>query len=162
MNKKRFDRFDILMNPAIGSITISSFVEGYSENEKGVPFILCFFAIPLVFQEDIRNTILSSNNFNSFLNKLKKNHNDRIALIHKNVKSLRYLTLKSLLISSSANLLKIDSKKGIVIGNKTLNLPTNYSENCFLNDVNIAANKLGKFFSKTQIRHIFQKLNVEA
>lgn len=162
INKNTIDRYDLLMNPAFGSIALSSFSKGYCSKEEGVPFILCFFIIPLVFQKDIRETILSSKNFSKFVSNLNKNHNDRLAMIHKNIKNLRYLTMKSLLISSSARLLKINYKNGLIIGNISFTLPQDYKDNKLLQEVYNAANKLGVFFSQTQIRQVFQKLKVEA
>ena len=160
-NNEIFNKYDLLMNPALGFISIASFLEGYGV-KKTAPFILCFFAIPLSFQKDIRLVSLSSRSIQSFYSKLFMNQKNRLALLHKTVKSFRDLTFKSILIGVSLGFFDLDTKNGTVMIKRKIKIPEKYSDNLTIQDISKSSKKIGIFFSESDIYSIFKQMNTEA
>lgn len=117
--------FENLFNPALGSVILQKFAEGYSQREnKGTPLTLFYVIFPVLFQEQVF-TLLSKTQSGSglrkFLNKLytKENSLSDIALsFPKRTEEFRNLTERSLRMGLLTNLLVMQPKGGIVFHNR--------------------------------------------
>lgn len=155
------DRYEILMNPALGSIAISSFVKGFAENNNNkTPLFLCFFVIPMVFQKDIRNEIIHSRSFEKIVANLNKNHKDRLYGINHSIKQMRDLSFKSFVISVSCGLVSLDPKNALISPNGCFKIPEAYSGNSVLKEMTEASEKLGIVLSGKRPSEITRFLNV--
>lgn len=112
----------LIQNPAIGAVVLWRFVCGYysaANEDKPVPFPLIFIVLPIIFREDLRN-IISSTNKSSVLQKLSEKlfYNKKSDLVYslQNISKLyRELTLSSFNIAIRSKLISISCEKALVI-----------------------------------------------
>lgn len=158
------DRYDLLMNPAIGSIAISYFIRGYSLKQKGkTPLILAFLVLPIVLQKRFRAALNCSSNYKTFLSKINADEKTRFLLLSKHIKSMRSFTMKSILVASAIGLLHIDSKKGLLGTGDEACFPSDDVLNPFTREIADSSMRLGSFiFSMGDVATVFRRFNLEA
>lgn len=110
----------LVQNPAIGAAILWSFVRGYYDKEsQQVPFPLLFIVLPIIFREDLRD-VISSTNKTSGLQKVSEKlfankQADLLCSIQNSAEQYKELTLSSINIALSANLISISSKTALVM-----------------------------------------------
>ena len=114
-----------VQNPALGATIIWQFVSGYySVNASAVPFPLLFVVLPIIYNEELR-TVIKSTQARSGLSKIsekliKHKSNDSLYSIHAVAESLKMTSLQSICIASDTKLIYVDLSSALVfpISNK--------------------------------------------
>lgn len=149
------------MNPALGSVAVSSFVDGFAKkNNSETPLFLCFFVIPMIFQKDIRNTLMHSQSFESFVKNLNKDYKDRLYGINHCIKQMRSLSFKSLMVSVSSGLISLDSEKALLRTKGFSGIPEAYMKGTIIKEIFDASYKLGTVISDKSPSDVMRYLNV--
>lgn len=112
----------LVQNPAIGAAIIWSFVCGYYDNDnesQQTPFPLLFVVLPIIFREDLRS-IIDSTNKNSGLQKIseklfKDKKIDLLSSIHHSAEQYKDTTLSAINIAVGTNLIHVFSETALVI-----------------------------------------------
>lgn len=158
------NRYDLLMNPAIGSIAISYFIRGYSSKQNTkTPLIIAFLVLPIVLQRRFRATLNSSNNHKTFLSKINADEKTRFLLLSKYIKSMRSFTMKSIMVAAAIGLLRVDSKNGLLGVGEEMRFPSDDVLNPFTKEIADSSMKLGNFiFSMGDVSTVFKRFNLEA
>lgn len=108
-----------VQNPAIAAIILWKFVCGYYEkNNQEAPLPLLFIVLPIIFREDLRGVIQSTNKI-SGLQKIseklfKDKKRDLFCDIQRSADQYRFLTLSAINIAVGANLVNICPKTALV------------------------------------------------
>lgn len=108
-----------VQNPALGSVILWRFVCGYyAHDNKPVPFPLLFVVLPVVFREDLRAVIKSTQKgkgLSKVSEKLfKDKKKDNLYSINNTAIVLRPLTLDSFTIGVSAKLFYLEKSTALV------------------------------------------------
>jgi len=112
----------LVQNPAIGAAILWRFICGYYNNDnesRKIPFPLLFLVLPIIFREDLRNVIRSTNKSSGlqkvseklFLNK----QTDLFYSIQNSAEQYKEITLSSINIAIEANLISISNNDASVI-----------------------------------------------
>lgn len=114
---------DIVQNPALGAALIWRFTCGYRDgclHKDATPLPLLFIVLPITLHQETSQFISSTrrkSGLRGFANKFndsKVAKNDLILSIHERAIQMRSLTLDSLRIAHSSNLLSIDKESATV------------------------------------------------
>lgn len=112
----------LVQNPAIGAAILWRFTCGYYNNKNEsrlVPFPLLFIVLPIIFREDLRNIITSTNKtsgLQKFSEKLfEKKQLDLLLGIQNSAVQYKETTLTAIKIAISAKLLSVFSDTALVI-----------------------------------------------
>lgn len=153
----------LVQNPAIGAAILWRFVCGYynAENEsRQVPFPLLFIVLPIVFREDLRE-VIGSTNKSSGLQKVSEKlfaskKADLFCSVHDSTGQYREITLSAINIAIRANLISLSHKTALIIPvkEKTSEMPKS-SENLLK-----LAEKLGVWCSSLSLHEISTLLKV--
>lgn len=111
----------LVQNPALGAVILWRFSCGYYDAEhatREIPFPLLFLVLPILFREDLR-IIISSTNKSSGLQKIyeKLYHNkqaDYFCSLQESAKQYRQLTLESFHVAWEKSLLHISYTNALV------------------------------------------------
>ncbi|OGO91756.1 MAG: hypothetical protein A2Y17_13430 [Clostridiales bacterium GWF2_38_85] len=111
----------LVQNPAIGAAVIWRFVCGYYECDNrniSVPFPLLFLVLPIIFREDLREVIKSTQKAKGLQKVAEKlfitKKADLFCGIQSTAEQYKETTLSSIHIASNANLIAIDTKTALV------------------------------------------------
>ena len=108
-----------VQNPSLGATVLWRFVCGYySTDKKPAPFPLLFLVLPIIFRQDLCEVIQSTRKKSGLVKiseKLfKDKKNDRLYFIHHSAEKYKSISLFSLNIGISANLLLLDTKTALI------------------------------------------------
>ena len=111
----------LVQNPAIGAAILWRFVSGYynmNSECRPVPFPLLFITLPIIFREDLRD-VISSTNKSSGLQKVSEKlfsskHNDLFYSIQDSAFAYKEITLLSIKIALQAGLIDLSCKTALV------------------------------------------------
>lgn len=109
-----------VQNPAIGAAILWRFVCGYYDRDKHpVPFPLLFVVLPIIFREDLRKTITTTqkrSGLSKVLEKLfsKKGTND-LYTINNEAIELRHLSLDAIRIGILCGLIEVNNETALVL-----------------------------------------------
>ena len=153
----------LVQNPAIGAAILWRFVCGYydCENEsRQVPFPLLFIVLPIIFREDFRG-VISSTNKPSGLQKISEKlftnkQTDLLCSVQYSAELYKETTLSSITIAVGANLISISSKTALVMPVQTDMRKTPQSSGNLLKQ----AEKFGFWCSSTSLHEISALLKV--
>lgn len=153
----------LVQNPAIGAAILWRFICGYynAENESHhVPFPLLFLVLPVIFREDLREVIRTTNK-SSGLQKVSEKlfaskRADLFYSVQDSAEHYREITLSAINIAIGANLISLSHKTALVIPvqEKTSKMPKS-SENLLK-----CAEKLGMWCSSLSLHEISILLKV--
>ena len=153
----------LVQNPAIGAAILWQFVCGYyygSEENKQVPFPLLFVVLPIIFREDLR-TVIDSTNKPSGLQKVseklfKDKRADLFYSIHDSAEKYREVTMSAVNIAADKRLIAVDTKTATVLPllKKWSKMPKSSEELLKLSD------KLGVWCSAMTLHEISHLLKV--
>lgn len=110
----------LVQNPAIGAAILWRFVCGYYNSEsQQVPFPLLFVVLPIIFREDLRE-VISSTNKTSGLQKVSEKlfankQTDLLCSIQNTAEQYKETTLSAINIALFTNLISISSKTALVM-----------------------------------------------
>ena len=123
-----------VQNPAIGPAILWRFTCGYYKKErKAVPFPLMFIVLPIIFREDLRSVITSTQK-RSGLSKVseklfKEKATNELYTINNAAIDLRSLSLDALRIGISCGLISVNTETALVYPlietNKRMTVETN-------------------------------------
>jgi len=155
-----------LYNPALGSVILYKFAEGYGQIEnKGTPLTLLYMVFPILFQEQIFSLLAktqSSSGLRKFINKLytKENSLSDITLsLPKRTEEFRNLTERSLRMALMTNLLVISAKDGVVFQNPKKKIkPASVKD---VDELLKGSRKLGKWCAQLTLFEIGNLLGLE-
>ena len=157
------NEIELVLNPALGSVLLWTFARAY-QGEKGeeVPLHLSFLVLPLVLHSGGLSGIVSTRKASGltlFAAKLGEQRENLLA-VHDRALALRALTLKSIGLGTQSRMLSIDYQAATLRGN-TLDgdKPPRLPER--MKNMQPAADKLGYWFSKMDIRQIASILRLE-
>ncbi|PGR57479.1 three component ABC system middle component [Bacillus cereus] len=156
----------IVQNPALGSILLYSFVEGYlSEAKKeSVPLPLIFIVLPIVFHSETLKFVIptrSASGLRTLVNKMSDSSaskRDLVFDIHNRTHLMKNITLESLRICIAKKLLEIEIDKGAIKISSTRIKKSkikNYNPEMFS-----ASRKLGIWCSQLNLQEISMILKV--
>ncbi|MCL2681624.1 MAG: DUF6521 family protein [Streptococcaceae bacterium] len=153
----------LVQNPAIGAAILWRFVCGYydSDNEsRQVPFPLLFVVLPIIFREDLRD-VISSTNKPSGLQKVSEKlfaskQADLFCGIQNTAEQYKETTLSAINIAVGANLISVSGKTALVIPiqTKTTRMPKSCEK------LLKQAEKLGLWCSSLSLHEISTLLKV--
>lgn len=150
-----------VQNPAIGAAVLWRFSCGYHKSKsKPVPFPLLFIVLPIVFREELRQ-VISSTQRRSGLSKISEKLFDQKSInnlytINNAAISLRPLSLDSIRIGLACGLLAVDYETALVY-------PLVETKKKLSTDVNKlldASEKLGEWCSELSLIEICKLLKV--
>ena len=149
--EKMYNEIEKIQNPALGAIVLWRFIDIYNENkiEYNKKLLeLVFIVLPIVFNEEISNYIISTrkmSGLNKVIEKMMKDKKvDYIYQINDNIKNMKELTIESLQIAIASRLISVNKKLELQsIYNK--NLPRNYKKTKRFIDI---SEKLGYWLSE--------------
>jgi len=154
---------ELVQNPALGSVLLWQFARAYQgEKAEEVPLHLSFLLLPLVLHRGSLDEIVSTRRASGltlFAAKLGEQRENLLA-VHDRTLALRPLTLKSIGLGVQSRLLSVDYQAATLRGN-TLDGggPPRPPER--MKNMPAAAEKVGCWFSKMDIRQIASVLRVE-
>lgn len=154
---------ELVQNPALGAFLLWAFARAYQgERAEEVPLLLCFLVLPLVLHGGSLTGIVSTRKASGltvFAAKLGE-HREHLLAVHDRALALRTLTLRSIGLGAQSRLLSIDYEVATLRGN-TLDgrRPPRPPER--MKNLQPAAEKLGYWFSKVDVRQIASALRVE-
>lgn len=159
-----FDReIYLVQNPAIGAVILWRFAYGYytaGNDFKQVPFPLMFIILPIIFREDLRN-VISSTNKSSGLQKIseklfKNKNSDLFFSIQDASIGYRSLTLSAISLAMSKKLITLSYKTALITPNQIITNKIHKSSE----DLWISAEKLGIWCSSLSLQEIGALLKV--
>lgn len=164
MHKKQSE-VKLVQNPALGALTIWSFVIGYCKKDKQaiVPFNLVFLVLPLVANSAFRSTI---NTTRASLYKMKTKMLDKglgssFLLLRETTPLLYELSSTSIGIAVSTGLIEYNRTKfGFIPLRKTIPNPSLLSDK--EQEYTKASKTLGGWMSQMSLWEIYSTLGVEA
>lgn len=158
--------YENLYNPALGSVILYRFTEGYGQSEnKGTPLTLLYMTFPILFQEQVFSLLSktqSGSGLRKFINKLyiKENSLSDITLsFPKRTEEFRNLTERSLRMALMTNLLVISPKEGVVFQNSKKKIKSASAKD--VDELLKGAKKLGKWCSQLTLFEIGNLLGLE-
>lgn len=112
----------LVQNPAIGAVILWRFVCGYydADNEcRQVPLPLIFLVLPIIFREDLRDVIASTNK-SSGLQKVSEKlfaskRADLFCSVQDSVEQYKGITLSAINIAVGAKLITLSSKTALIM-----------------------------------------------
>lgn len=157
--------FDVMyvQNPALGAVLLWRFTCGYYSNEnRPVPFPLLFVVLPIVFRQDLRSVIKSTQKA-SGLSKVSEKLfsgklNDSIHYVNNTAIQMRELTLKAFNIAVEANLVALSAEKAKVFPLTTAIRKYTPKGDC--KSMLAAAEKLGTWCSELTLLEVSKWLKV--
>lgn len=153
----------LVQNPALGALTIWSFVLGYCKKDIRVaaPFNLVFLVLPLVANSTFRSAINSTRSslFKMKTKMLKDGHGSSFLLLRETAPLLYGLSSESIGVAVSANLIKYDDPNcGFVPLRKTI--PVSLSLSDKEQEYIKASKTLGRWMSQMSLWEICSTLGV--
>ena len=153
----------LIQNPAIGAAILWRFVCGYydSDNEsRQVPFPLLFVVLPIIFREDLRD-VINTTNKSSGLQKVseklfKIKQMDVLSGIQRSAEQYKETTMSAINIAVGANLINVSCKTALVMPVQTKTSKTPASSENLLKQ----AEKLGMWCSTLSLHEISILLKV--
>jgi len=153
----------LVQNPAIGAAILWQFVCGYYANEnesREVPFPLLFIVLPIIFREDLRE-VISSTNRPSGLQKVseklfKNKQTDLFLSIQDSAEQYKGITLSAISIAVGANLISVSDKTALVLPVQSRTSKTPKSSEILLKQ----SEKLGAWCSFLSLHEISSLLKV--
>lgn len=108
-----------VQNPAIGAMILWKFICGYKSNHGlPTPFPLLFIVLPVVFREDLREIIKSTQRKKGLFKVSQKlygtKQNDELYSINNSAKEFRELTLNSFNVGVASKLFAMDFTSALV------------------------------------------------
>lgn len=152
-----------MQNPALGALLLWAFARAYQEEKaEEAPLHLSFLVLPLVLHRGSLDEIVSTRKASGltlFAAKLGEQR-EKLLAVHNRALALRPLTLKSIGMGTQTRLLSVDYQAATVRGNTLVGagLPRPPER---MRNMRPAAEKLGCWFSKMDIRQIATVLRVE-
>ena len=152
----------MVQNPAIGAAILWRFVCGYKD-KKGelTPFPLLFIVLPIIFKEELRNRIASTQKRKGLSKMSEKlfddQRNDELYSINELALDFRQLTLDSFNVGSVSNLFQLKFEDALVYPVET-KLKSSFS----FDTMNLlkAAEKLGLWCAELSTLEICEWLKV--
>ena len=150
-----------VQNPALGAAILWRFVCGYHQEKKElVPFPLLFIVLPIIFREDLRDTIRSTQK-NSGLSKVseklfKNKKVNELYTINNTAIELRRLSFDAIRIGIACGLFGVDMGTALVYPLTTTNKRLSVETNKILT----ASEKLGSWCSEMTLTEISKWLKV--
>ena len=138
-----------VQNPAIGAAVLWRFICGYYKKERqAVPFPLLFVVLPIIFREDLR-AVITSTQKRSGLSKVsekmfKEKTTNELYTINNAAIDLRQLTFDSIRIGIACGLLTVNNDTALVYPLVETNKRLSVDVNKLLD----AAEKLGNWCSE--------------
>lgn len=152
-----------VQNPAIGAALLWKFTCGYYSNEsQPIPFPLLFVVLPIVFRQDLR-TVIKSTQKASGLSKVSEKlfsgkQNDSIHYVNTTAIQMRELTLEAFNIAVEANLVSLSAETAMVFPLTTT--VRKYTPKGDCKDMMAVSEKLGAWCSELTLLEIAKWLKV--
>lgn len=163
MNKALSEVYYI-QNPALGSVIVSQFIDGYCGcRRNGIPLNLAFIALPFIFDSTFRDCLISCQKQKGIYKLLEKisdnNRNNSLILLNEKVVLFRERSFDSIVYSLSAGFLKIDFEGGLLkrTDKKMSNLELSSS---YIKKIINASKKFGEMLSPYDLQEISSILKV--
>ena len=153
----------LMQNPALGAYLLHEFLLGYSPKNqfpKGLPMPLAFLVLPLALHDATSaqiNSTLSSSGLRLFQHKFN-NNKDELLNFHNRAIQMRQITLKSLSIAFTCQLVSLNKKTGELWLAKSIGYKSDIRS---LTDLGKSARRLGVWFSALSIIEITPALRVD-
>lgn len=153
----------LMQNPALGAYLLHEFLLGYSPKNqfpKGLPMPLAFLVLPLALHDATSaqiNSTLSSSGLRLFQHKFN-NNKDELLNFHNRAIQMRQITLKSLSIAFTCQLVSLNKKTGELWLAKSIGYKSDIRS---LTDLGKSARRLGVWFSALSIIEITNALRVD-
>lgn len=152
----------MVQNPAIGAAILWRFICGYKDKRGELtPFPLLFIVLPIIFKEELRNRITSTQKRKGLSKMSEKlfedQRNDELYSINDMALDFRQLTLDSFNVGSVSNLFQLKFDEALVYPVETR------VKNIFsIDTVNLlkAAEKLGVWCAESSMLEICEWLKV--
>ncbi|MBI6150815.1 hypothetical protein JEP92_01820 [Serratia surfactantfaciens] len=168
--RSNFDEIEKLINnPSLGAYLLWIFCkkhQDYQEEKQGVPPAYLFCILALLFDEDIRKAIASTQIAKGLrfslakLEKSRSNKTDILYSISKKIKLNKERSLESILVGLYYGIITINKDSGYIVSipPDKLNIFNHPQE---MNDIIIGAEKLGYWFSKHNALEIQEILRIK-
>ncbi|CAI0900324.1 three component ABC system middle component [Serratia proteamaculans] len=168
--RSNFDEIEKLINnPSLGAYLLWVFCKKYQDRQevkKGVPPAYLFCILTLLFDEDIRKTIASTQVAKGLrfslakLEKSKSNKTDILFSISKKIKLNKERSFESILVGLYYGILILNKDTGYIfsIASDKLNIFNHPQE---MNEIIISAEKLGCWFSNHDALEIQEILRIK-
>ena len=162
MGKTMSDVYAV-QNPALGAAIIWRFICGYySVDTSAVPFPLLFVVLPIIYNEELRGAI-ESTQARSGLSKVseklvQKKLNDSLYSINTVADALRMISLQAICIASDTRLIAVDLSSALVYPISTSKAPKVGSDE--VKTMLLSAEKLGQWCAELSLAEICRRLKV--
>lgn len=158
----RLSSVEIVQNAAFGAHVLWRFGRGYQAEKVGdLPYMLGFFLVlPLILHAPTMNEIKSTNlpsGLAKLVSKLGEERENLFA-VHDRTLALRELTLESIGAGVTTELLFVDYETAVIRANDVKLPPPPERLKFHL----ASAEKLGRWFARLPLQHVFSLLEVEA
>ena len=152
----------IVQNPCLGAALIWHFADAYiKEKKKGVPFLIIFLVLPILFHRTLRGLIKGTQTASGFpkvLEKLTKSREvDLLEGVNSYCKDLRPVTLSSIRMLLFLKLASLDTSTAELVTSSTIPQLKDDGE---VSEMVGIAKKLGTWFSQRSLYEIGMLLRV--
>lgn len=145
-----------IQNHALGAYAIASFIEGYKKESNESPSLLHIFTfLPMVMNEDIRNTIKAAKgnggiqSIDTFISEKVRSKDSSFSTLHNYIKNFREYTLTCFIFALRTGLIELSKNNEL-----SVNITSNKQTTC--NHIFLTSNKLGGLFGNN--KHSLEKL----
>ena len=152
----------LVQNTALGAVLIWLFVRSYnSKADHSCPLPLCFTILPILFHHATCKEAIGTSPASSLFKFVEKFDSKRELLlsIHDRMIALRPLSLRSIQLACSRDLLSVATKDAIVLHLRSTALPPAYQPER-LRTMLRAAEKLGIWYAPHPISNVSSNLRV--
>lgn len=157
-----YSELEITQNPALGAYALWQFGLGHQErNADPAPLALAFLVLPMVLHAKTLASISStweSSGLGKFVQKMSENREELLS-IHGRALAMRPLSLNSVVIGASVNLLTLDYKYATIRATSP-ELISKAKVPERVRKVGPASRKIGVWFSQLDSVQIVRTLNV--
>jgi hypothetical protein len=160
----QLSELEIVQNPALGAYAIWQFGLGFqAEDSRSTTLPLAFLVLPLLLHTQTLQVIESTRKASGlalFAAKLAERRETLLA-VHERARSLRELTLESIVFGIRGKLLSLDYAETSLRANALLGPSANPFLPERLRGLPKSADKIGHWFSKAGLSQVANLLNVE-
>ncbi|MFE4573069.1 three component ABC system middle component [Paenibacillus chitinolyticus] len=137
-----------ITNPALGSLLLWSFLQGYESNEEGgCPFPLLFLPLPLVLSQSIRSEFKGTNAETGLYTWIARKQKVLINLSMRVEKS-SHLSRNAITFASGNQLLTIQGNGSVISNSKGIVKSRISNSSDEIKEMLQVSNRLGKWFSQ--------------
>jgi hypothetical protein len=152
----------LVQNPSIGSAILWNFICGYSVREKnGTPFPLLFIVLPIIFRQDLCESITSTQKKSGLIKVSEKLFhdckNDQLYFVHNAAEQYKQITMQSISLGMSAKLFVVNIKTALAL---PVTVPKKNGATQSIRYLLDAADKLGIWCSELSLHEISALLKV--